>query len=888
MSLLCCLCAVSATAQPNLLVNGGMEVDEDGDGRPDHWHSAGDVNTVTQRLTTGAGHLGERSACLQCTRCVQENPASHAMLCQMGRMNVEKGAWYRLSLWAKQTGLDGFPVMVALVDMSNWSGMGLSDALAPGTEWERYEFLFQASRGASATMRLQLCFLRTGTLWVDDVQMVKADGRREPTLVWPAAGGTNLTPNGGFECGADGWGSVGRYTDAGWPRPMNRLFGDVVEEDVFEGLKCFKITMSPQTTPVSYFDCMQMVRSPVRVMLTGNVGWLRTTPGEEYCLSAYLRADLDDCPARLVIQPFGCQAIERSIEVGADWRRYELSAAAPSAWCSVLLGPDLSRGDMDRCTLWIDAIQFEPGAAATAYARRAPVETGLCTHRRGNVLYEGDPAVVHLTVDNRGAEPAQIVLSATDFDDRLVAGRSLIVAPGEAPLVKSVDLGVSKCGFYRVHTTVNGRRKGRGMRMAIIPRYTGADSVFGVNHAYPWDHLLRECIDAGVLWVRDWSLKWHDVQREPGPFDFAEADRQIDRPIALGQHVLGLLPFPSNNWSSSAPPEVTAGDGYPAIGGRTAYAPRSDEQFASYVGATVAHYRDRVRWWQVFNEPVYTAHALPQEHGYSGTDYGRLVRVFSRAAKGANADCKVLAGIGAWPDGAGRFFREMFQTGALAHVDAVDVHTYPGLAPPESLESGLCELQQLMVEFGGAKPVWLTEHGYYSDDDFEISPARHGGFNIPLSSERTQAIYSMRLNVILLANGVQRIFYHAGTCPGLNADNTEGIFFEYGGAPRKIYPALAAFAQLLPVGCESLGELDWGEHVKAYLFGLDGRLVLAAWKLPGGPDTRVAWDDPRIAARDIMGNRLDASYVELSDAPAFVTARGMTPQEILGSLRRGG
>ncbi len=873
-------------AQPNLVANGDMELDADGDGRPDHWDAVGDANTVTQELTGDAGFQGGRSARLECTDFVQENPASHAMICQMGRIEVQGDQWYKLSFRAKQRGLNGLPLMVALVNMNGWGGMGLSAAAIPGTVWEQHELLFQATRDAVDTMRLQFCYLSTGTLWLDDVELIPTDAGLKPTLVWPNAGGRNLVPNGSFECGADNWGSLGRYVTTGWAMPMNRLFGDVVDEGAASGRHCLKVSMSPDTTPVCYFDCMAPVRTPVRTLLTGNMGWMPTIPGQDYVLSAWLRADKPGVPVKLVVHPFDRPTMERNVSVGTKWERVEFRGRPEAAWCSVLVGPDLSRREDQTCTLWLDAIQFEPGAGASDYARRSPVEVGLASGRRGNVYYEGDPATVRLTVDNGTGGPVRVLLVARDFDDREAARIQVTVPPGETPGTSIVDLGLAKRGFYRVHVSVEGETQPRSMRMAIIPKYTRSNSIFGMNHAYPWDHLQHEAVDAGLLWVRDWSLKWHDVQPQPGPFNFRETDYQIDRPLAQGQTILGLLPFPSDNWSSSAPPGVAAGKGYPALGGRTSYAPRSDAEFSAYVTACVEHYRDRVKWWQVFNEPLYTNHALPNEHGYTGGDYGRLVKLFAKAAKAADPGCRILAGIGGWPDGTQRYFREMFETGALDCIDAVDVHTYPGLAPPESKEPGLKLLNEMMREFGGAKPIWLTEHGYYGDDDFEAQPVqRVQGWNAPLRDERLQAAYSMRFCVILLANGVERIFFHAGTCPGLNLDNTEGTFFEYGGAPRKIYAAVAAFAELFPTGTKPLGELDWGEGVKAYLFRTGEALVLATWKLPDSPPISVLWDDARIAARDIMGNALPGRGVHLTDAPVFITARNMDAEVLQKALR---
>jgi len=151
-----------------------------------------------------------------------------------------------------------------------------------------------------------------------------------------------------------------------------------------------------------------------------------------------------------------------------------------------------------------------------------------------------------------------------------------------------------------------------------------------------------------------------------------------------------------------------------------------------------------------------------------------------------------------------------------------------------------------------------------------------------------QAAYSMRFNVIGLANGMEKIFYHAGTCCGLNSDNTEGVFYEYNGDPRKIYAALVAFTDLFRPGCEPLGEMDWGEKVKAYLFREKDMVILAAWTRPGPEKTRVSWSDNRIVARDIMGNEMAGATVELGGTPVFLVAKGLTVEAFKAAVRSSG
>lgn len=87
-------------------------------------------------------------------------------------------------------------------------------------------------------------------------------------------------------------------------------------------------------------------------------------------------------------------------------------------------------------------------------------------------------------------------------------------------------------------------------------------------------------------------------------------------------------------------------------------------------------------------------------------------------------------------------------------MDALDIHTYPGLAPPETCEVWLGELNMLMQNAGKRKPLWLTEVGYYADDDTMDTRGMWMGV---LESEKLCAAYYVRLAAIAQANNVAKI-----------------------------------------------------------------------------------------------------------------------------------
>ena len=78
----------------------------------------------------------------------------------------------------------------------------------PSEDWQRFEFVFQASRDLKpADSRFAIYFASTGTLWLDDVAIEETTApKRERLPVISMEGVKNALPNSSFECGGDGWG----------------------------------------------------------------------------------------------------------------------------------------------------------------------------------------------------------------------------------------------------------------------------------------------------------------------------------------------------------------------------------------------------------------------------------------------------------------------------------------------------------------------------------------------------------------------------------------------------------------------------------------------------------------------------------------------------------
>jgi len=131
----------------------------------------------------------------------------------------------------------------------------------------------------------------------------------------------------------------------------------------------------------------------------------------------------------------------------------------------------------------------------------------------------------------------------------------------------------------------------------------------------------------------------------------------------------------------------------------------------------------------------------------------------------------------------------------------------------------------------------------------------------------------------MLARGVEKIFYHAGTCDGLNRDSMQGIFYEYGGTPHKGYAAQAVMASLFTPACRFVKRLDMGEGVRGYLFRDGERLVACVWAPSGAKPRPLHLANDRMQLLDLMGRPQSARQFTPDGTPVYIVADGMGESE---------
>jgi hypothetical protein len=136
----------------------------------------------------------------------------------------------------------------------------------------------------------------------------------------------------------------------------------------------------------------------------------------------------------------------------------------------------------------------------------------------------------------------------------------------------------------------------------------------------------------------------------------------------------------------------------------------------------------------------------------------------------------------------------------------------------------------------------------------------------------------------MLSHGVEKIFVHSGAGGKVNDPNFECAFFDYGGAPRKLVPAMAVFTELLGEKPTSAGYRRLGESGHAAAFETGKKSVAVVWQEEEGGDIAIA-AGADVECLDLMGRKLAAKPVKLSTSPVYLVGAAGKAKGLLDSLR---
>lgn len=339
---------------------------------------------------------------------------------------------------------------------------------------------------------------------------------------------------------------------------------------------------------------------------------------------------------------------------------------------------------------------------------------------------------------------------------------------------------------------------------------------------------------AGVKWSRE-EFSWARIEPREGEYDFDYYDVVVDTAGRHGITLYGLLCY----WAPWTEP----------------YTPRGIEDFCRYARAVVRRYKDRIKHWEVYNEPNIFFWQGPKEL------YPDLLKACYAAIKEEDPEALVLGISTAGIDTA--FIEQCLE--AQAPFDILTIHPYRGRFVEETFVSELRHAADLV----GGRPVWITEMGWST---------QAGGVD-----ERAQAQLLARCYLSAVASGAcQNVSWYNFRCDGDDPFYNEHNFgvLRTDLTPKPGYRALATVCNLLSDGPPRPRE-DFGPDV----YALEAGGAVALWTATAtvAVECRMAAGETA-AVFNLMGERVepdrDGEILRLvlrPGCPVFVTGATLTP-----------
>jgi len=338
---------------------------------------------------------------------------------------------------------------------------------------------------------------------------------------------------------------------------------------------------------------------------------------------------------------------------------------------------------------------------------------------------------------------------------------------------------------------------------------------------------------AGVKWSRE-EFGWARIEPSQGQFDFSFYDDLVETAHRHGISVYGLLSY----WSDWTQPYTEAGI----------------EDYCHWARATVRHFKDRIKHWEIYNEPNIFFWSGPKDLYYV------LLKKAYAAIKAEDPQAQVLGMSTSGIDR--RFIEKGLET--AAPFDVLTVHPYRRTL----IEEGLTSELQRIARLADDRPVWITEMGWST---------QVGGVD-----ERTQAELLARSYLASIGSGAcQNVSWYDFRCDGADPFYNEANFgvLRTDLVPKPAYRALMTVCRTLAGGIPRPVHFpDRDVHV------LEADAGMAFWSTvqPLKVDCKIQEGHPSVV--NLMGEPVsssrDGETIPLTltpGRPLFVTGAKLVP-----------
>ena len=202
--------------------------------------------------------------------------------------------------------------------------------------------------------------------------------------------------------------------------------------------------------------------------------------------------------------------------------------------------------------------------------------------------------------------------------------------------------------------------------------------------------LMKKC---GVGIVR-MDFLWQDIEPVRAKHSFSKYDYLVDALTRSNIAILGVLGYHAD-WASP---------------GKIWNVPHTDFTFFyDYCSAVARRYKDRVKFWEIWNEPDSRVYWQPQD---GLVEYARLLRGAYSLLKQIDPACSVLNG--GLSEGLASV-RALYERGAGDCFDIMNIHAFESPVHRDAIDRVVAFVkatgQVMDLNNDAAKRIWVTETG---------------------------------------------------------------------------------------------------------------------------------------------------------------------------------
>jgi polysaccharide biosynthesis protein PslG len=284
------------------------------------------------------------------------------------------------------------------------------------------------------------------------------------------------------------------------------------------------------------------------------------------------------------------------------------------------------------------------------------------------------------------------VITRRKFVQRAIgSAAAMTFLPGRAPAADSADaVALPRLGRLKPSHSISIKASPLSIGFETLDR-----RLFDPRRTY--EHLGK----LGIKWARV-QTGWCRCETEKGKYDFRWLDEIVDSLGEQGINAWFNLGYGNKLYTPEAP-DVSA------VGYAPVFTEEARAGWAAFVEAIACHFANRVKCWEIWNEPNCDIFWRPQKPSAAG--YVELVKFTASRIRSRIPHATIVGGALAGCDLP--YITECLQVGLADHVDRISFHPYS--PNPEGDEAFVAAVRKQLAEKDSSVKLWQGECGCPSD-----------------------------------------------------------------------------------------------------------------------------------------------------------------------------